>query len=75
MKTRLFLCTGNFYRSRFAEIFFNWHAEQLEIPWRAYSRGLARNPLNPGKSMTWIVQDRKTLYLISNGKSWGCWSD
>ena len=26
MKTVLFLCTGNYYRSRFAEIFFNWHA-------------------------------------------------
>jgi protein-tyrosine phosphatase len=37
----LFLCTGNYYRSRFAEIFFNHHAEKLGLPWRAASRGLA----------------------------------
>ena len=36
----LFLCTGNYYRSRFAEIFFNWHAQQRGIAWRAASRGL-----------------------------------
>lgn len=41
MKTVLFLCTGNYYRSRFAEVFFNWHAEQRGLPWRAQSRGLA----------------------------------
>jgi protein-tyrosine phosphatase len=37
----LFLCTGNFYRSRFAEHFFNHHAPELQLPWRAFSRGLA----------------------------------
>jgi protein-tyrosine phosphatase len=37
----LFICTGNFYRSRFAEAVFNYHAEQREIPWAAFSRGLA----------------------------------
>ena len=41
MKTVLFLCTGNYYRSRFAEILFNWHATQQELNWRADSRGLA----------------------------------
>lgn len=40
MKRVLFLCTGNYYRSRFAEIFFNWHAQQRGIAWRASSRGL-----------------------------------
>lgn len=40
MKRVLFLCTGNYYRSRFAEIFFNWHAQQRGIGWRAASRGL-----------------------------------
>lgn len=48
MKRVLFLCTGNFYRSRFAEIFFNWHAEQRQLRWRAESRGLALDPSNPG---------------------------
>ena len=27
----LFLCTGNYYRSRFAEILFNWHATITEL--------------------------------------------
>jgi protein-tyrosine phosphatase len=37
----LFLCTGNYYRSRFAEVFFNHHGETLGLPWQAVSRGLA----------------------------------
>lgn len=37
----LFICTGNFYRSRFAEALFNYHAELRQIPCTAFSRGLA----------------------------------
>jgi len=48
MKRVLFLCSGNYYRSRFAEIFFNWHAEQRGLSWQAESRGLAINSCNPG---------------------------
>jgi low molecular weight protein-tyrosine phosphatase len=40
----LFLCTGNYYRSRFAEIYFNWHAERRGLFWTADSRGLAIDP-------------------------------
>lgn len=40
-KTVLFLCTGNYYRSRFAEAVFNARAARLGLPWRAESRGLA----------------------------------
>ena len=40
-KRILFLCTGNYYRSRFAEIFFNVLARQNELDWIADSRGLA----------------------------------
>jgi protein-tyrosine-phosphatase len=40
-KTVLFLCTGNYYRSRFAEILFNSVAGKMGLPWRAASRGLA----------------------------------
>src|SRR5688572_431583 len=36
----LFLCTGNYYRSRFAEILFNHLAAERGLPWRAESRGL-----------------------------------
>ena len=48
MKTVLFLCTGNYYRSRYAEILFNSKAEQIGLKWRAASRGLAPDPRNPG---------------------------
>jgi protein-tyrosine phosphatase len=37
----LFICTGNYYRSRFAEAVFNHHAELQGISWIAFSRGLA----------------------------------
>src|SRR5271163_3749135 len=37
----LFLCTGNYYRSRFAEVLFNSVADRMGLPWRASSRGLA----------------------------------
>jgi protein-tyrosine phosphatase len=47
--TVLFLCTGNFYRSRFAEIYFNWLARRDNLTtWTADSRGLALDPLNYG---------------------------
>jgi protein-tyrosine phosphatase len=39
--TVLFLCTGNYYRSRFAEIRFNSMAGKMGLQWRASSRGLA----------------------------------
>lgn len=37
----LFLCTGNYYRSRFAEHYFNYHAPSFGLDWVAFSRGLA----------------------------------
>jgi len=40
-KSVLFLCTGNYYRSRFAEILFNSVGGKMGLPWRASSRGLA----------------------------------
>ena len=39
-RTVLFLCTGNYYRSRFAAILFNHLAREQALPWRAASRGL-----------------------------------
>lgn len=46
MKLRqiLFLCTGNYYRSRFAEEMFNHEARIAGLNWRASSRGLAPEP-------------------------------
>ena len=41
MRTVLFLCTGNYYRSRFAEEMFNHRATTDRLSWRAFSRALA----------------------------------
>jgi low molecular weight protein-tyrosine phosphatase len=40
-KVVLFLCTGNYYRSRFAELLFNSSARRERLGWRATSRGVA----------------------------------
>ncbi len=37
----LFICTGNYYRSRFAEILFNALAREAQSNWIAESRGIA----------------------------------
>ena len=54
-KTILFLCTGNYYRSRFAEYYFNHFAHGL--PWRAKSRGLAIDPTNIGPISSYTVRE------------------
>ncbi len=43
MSRILFLCTGNYYRSRFAEHYFNHIAVQHGLFWRADSKALARD--------------------------------
>jgi protein-tyrosine phosphatase len=40
MKRVLFLCSANYYRSRFAEHLFNHLAPEAGLNWRAESRGL-----------------------------------
>jgi protein-tyrosine phosphatase len=47
----LFLCTGNYYRSRFAEEYWNARAEEERLSWRADSRALGDVP-NPGNAGT-----------------------
>ena len=39
-KTVVFICTANFYRSRFSEYLFNALAKEQGLQWRATSRGL-----------------------------------
>lgn len=49
MKRVLFLCSGNYYRSRFAEILFNHLAQESDLAWYAESRGIvAQWSHNPG---------------------------
>ena len=57
-KKVLFLCTGNYYRSRFAEHLFNALAEKQGLGWRADSRGLAleRGVNNIGAISSYAVQ-------------------
>jgi protein-tyrosine phosphatase len=40
MKNYLFICTGNFYRSRFAESYFNFLCIKYNLSYRAKSAGL-----------------------------------
>jgi protein-tyrosine phosphatase len=65
MKRVLFLCSGNYYRSRFAEIYFNWHAQQRGIGWRAESRGLRPDSRNAGP-----LSRHTAAYLATHGISW-----
>src|SRR4051794_28595857 len=62
-KTVLFLCTGNYYRSRFAEVLFNSVAGKMGLPWRASSRGLAleRGVTNVGPMAASAVQALEAL--------------
>lgn len=39
MNKILFVCTGNYYRSRFAEIYFNVQSEKRNLDWNAFSKG------------------------------------
>jgi protein-tyrosine phosphatase len=39
-KKVIFVCSANYYRSRFAEYYFNWVAHREQLGWRADSRGL-----------------------------------
>jgi protein-tyrosine phosphatase len=57
-RTVLFLCTGNYYRSRFAEELFNALARRAGLLWRADSRGLAleRGVFNVGPLSAAVIR-------------------
>jgi protein-tyrosine phosphatase len=40
IKQVIFICTGNYYRSRLSEELFNYYVQQTDLPWEATSRGL-----------------------------------
>ena len=64
MKKMLFLCTGNYYRSRFAEALFNWHTERRGLAWRAESRGLALNACNSGPVSHYTLEYLTALGIL-----------
>ena len=69
MKTILFLCTGNYYRSRFAEELFNHHAERVGLDWVAQSRGLAleRGAHNVGPISPFALHALKEMVITPRG--------
>jgi protein-tyrosine phosphatase len=69
MKQVLFLCSANYYRSRFAEHLFNWLAEKSDLPWRADSRGLRAGPYgNIGPISRYAVEGLKLRDIPINGE-------
>jgi protein-tyrosine phosphatase len=60
-KKVLFLCTGNYYRSRFAEMLFNALASREHLDWHADSRGLALGTSNVGPVYPGVLDRLKTL--------------
>jgi protein-tyrosine phosphatase len=69
VKTVLFLCTGNYYRSRFAEELFNHHAERAGLDWIAHSCGLAleRGAHNVGPISRFALHALKELAITARG--------
>jgi protein-tyrosine phosphatase len=69
MKTVLFLCTGNYYRSRFAQEFFNHLAANSTMNWQARSRGLAleRGINNIGPLSPLVFEALKKRGIVAQG--------
>ncbi len=66
----LFLCTGNYYRSRFSEEYFNHFAEINGMPWTAYSAGLSRaidELRNPGPISVHTLKKLEELKITPRG--------
>ena len=58
----LFICTGNYYRSRFAEELFNVLASKVGLGWQAVSRGLdADRGANIGPMSPYVLKKLKML--------------
>ena len=60
-KKILFICTGNYYRSRFAEIFFNAQATKLPLQWKADSRGIEPSIYNAGPIYPFVITKLERL--------------
>ena len=69
MDTVLFLCTGNYYRSRFAELLFNALASLQHVPWQAFSRAVALEAgvRNAGPMSPLVLQALHTLGITEAG--------
>ena len=61
MKNLLFLCTGNYYRSRFAEFYFRHRAAELNLNWSVDSRGLGLSSNNVGPLSSYTLAECERL--------------
>lgn len=59
MQSILFICTGNYYRSRFSESYFNARVQEARLPFQADSAGLRAN--HPGNVGPISIFARKRL--------------
>lgn len=68
-RTVLFLCTGNYYRSRYAEEIFNHLARREGLPWRAFSRGAAEkgSPDNVGPMSRFALEALAAQAIVPDG--------
>ena len=71
MKGVLFLCTANYYRSRFAEELFNHRAARARAGWQAQSRGLAveRGKYNVGPLSPLALRGLEERGVVAKGTS------
>jgi len=69
MKKVLFLCTGNYYRSRYAEEVFNHVAKREGLSWRAFSRGAAErgSPDNIGPMSKFALEALEARAIVPDG--------
>lgn len=67
----LFLCTGNYYRSRLAEELFNHSADRGAMAWTATSRALAieRGAHNVGPLSPYVLQALEARGIMARGAS------
>ncbi len=65
----LFLCTGNYYRSRYAEELFNHLAKAERLEWRAFSRGAAErgSPDNVGPMSRFAREALEAQGIVAEG--------
>jgi protein-tyrosine phosphatase len=65
----LFLCTGNYYRSRYAEELFNHRAGLVDLNWRAFSRGAAErgSPDNVGPISSFALEGLQAKGIVPVG--------
>ena len=66
-KKVFFVCTGNYYRSRFAESYFNCKAGNSALTWQAISRGLL--PLPGRKGISQMAQHELAILGVPDSQT------